>query len=169
MKELLEAFKALERLGASWKVRRVTKTAPYDTIECTALVQTKEGVMRGLVDVKQGQTYGQTKAEVTCYLDGKLNDKGEFKHLSHSKVKAVKLYEHESNVLMGCSGGFFGVGQMLRPEGVVLMEHKHLVEFAERLIVVQNQQDQVVASRNFATVCARKSANETRAKKALFG
>lgn len=169
MDKLLEALRALGRLGASWKARRVTKAAPYDTIECITLVQMNEGVMRGLVEVRRGQTYSQVKAEIVCYFDGKLDDKSEFKHLSHPKTKATKLYEHESTVLMRYSAGFFGVGRGFRPAGVVPAEHQFLTNFAERLIAESDREKAESESVKAAEESAQKSANEAKARKVLFG
>lgn len=172
MRELLNALESLERLGASWKARRVTKTAPYDTIECTSLVQTSEGVIRGLVEVRRGQTYSQTKAEVACYLDGKLGDKkdkGEFKHLSHPKAKTTKLYEYENTILMRYSTGFFGVGRGFRHAGAVPLEHQYLTDFAERLMAKFDCEKLELEPAKAAEDGARKNANEAKARKALFG
>lgn len=169
MYELLKALRAFERLGAEWKARRVTKVAPYDTVECTTLVQTSRGVVRGLVEVRRGDTYSQTKAEVACYLDGKLDDKDEFKYLKHPKAKAAKLYEHESTVLMRHSAGFLGLGRGYRPNGTMPEEHRFLTDFAERLISAADRKGQTDEETKASEKSARKSANEARAKQALFG
>lgn len=168
MVELLNALKALERLSVSWKIRRVTKTAPYDTVECVALVQTSEGVVRGLVEVRRGQTYGQTKAEVACYLDGKLDDKGGFKHLKHPKHKTVKVYEYENLVHMKFSEGFLSIGRGYSAASPVPAEHQYLADFAERLAAGTERQNQEAETQKAAEECARKSANEVRARRALF-
>ena len=170
MKELLEALKALERLGASWKARRVSKGSLFNTIECTALVQTTEGVVRGLVEIQgKGSDDRRVKAEVSCHLEGKLMKDGGFKHLKHLKDKTVKIFEYENFVMYNYSKGFLGIGQGFRPAGTVPVEHRFLVDFAERLVAVADQQEQAEKSARANDESARKSANEARARHALFG
>lgn len=135
MKELLETLKALERLGAKWSARRVSKRFLFDTIECTTLVRTiPEGVIRGVVEVRRGDTW-RTKIEVHCYLGGQIKEDGTFKHSSHPKDKTVKVFECVNVVMYRYSKGMFGVGKGFRPIGGVSAEHQFLTDFAERLIV----------------------------------
>lgn len=168
MKELLEALRALERLGAEWKARRVTKKFVYDTIESTAVVKTSEGVVRGLIEVQRRNIYSRAKIEVTCFLDGRLEEDGTFKHTKHVKSKQVKLFEHDNEVTYHCLR-VFGIKLGYRPDNGVSVEHQFLVDFAERLIAEIDRQDQTTKAVKAAEDGVRKSANETRARKALFG
>lgn len=168
MRELLEALKALERLGATWKTRRVTKKFLFDTIECTALVQTREGVLRGFVEVQRWNTYCRTKMEVTCFLGAKLEADGKFKHSKHPKNETVKIFEYDSEMLYHCSKAF-GIKLGYRPDSRIPTEHQFLVEFTEKLVIVVDQQEQAVVLAKATEDGARKSANETRARHALFG
>lgn len=170
MKELLETLKTLGRLGASWKAQRVSKIELFDTIQCTALVRTDEGMVRGFVEVRGGETRYQTnvKMEVVCYLGGRPDDKGEFKHSRHPKNKTTKLFEYE-NVVLYRESKMLGISRGIRPVGAVPAEHQYLVNFAEKLIVVTDRENQAATAAKVAEESARKSANEARARRALFG
>ena len=167
MKELLEALGALERLGAEWKGRRVSKKFLFDTVECTTLVQAAEGVIRGLVEVQRWDGYCRTKVEVVCYLDGQLDDKGKFKHARHPKDKTVKLFEYEDEVLYKYSK-MLGVGLGWRPAGVVPEEHDFLVGFSERLIIKADA-DKKATDDEAAAAGEHREENKEKARRALFG
>lgn len=170
MKELLKALKALERLGAVWKARRITRGSNFNTIQCTTFVQTDEGVIKGLIEAQgTGSEDRRTKAEVTCYLGGRLEKDGMFEIGKHSRTETVKLFEYQNTVMLKHSSGFLGIGRGFRPAGMVPAEHQFLVDFAERLIVEIDRQNQAAASARAAEDDARKSANEAKAKHALFG
>lgn len=168
MTALLEALEALKRLGASWKARRVSKKFLFDTIECTALVQTKEGVIRGFVEVQRWDTYCCAKMEVACFLGGHLEKGGTFKHLKHLKDKKANIFEYENVVLYHYSK-VFGIGLGYKPVGKVPAEHQFIVGFVERLIADVDRKGQVEALAKVATESVRKSANKETARRALFG
>ena len=168
MKELLEALGALERLGASWKARRVSKRFIYDTVQCTALVQTDQGVIRGLVVIQRSNTFGRAKMEVTCFLDGHLKEDGVFEEKKHPKDKKIKLFEYDNEIMYRYSR-VFGIGLGWKPESRVSAEYQYLVDFAEWLIAETDREDQATKSAKEAEKRARKIANEAKARKALFG
>ena len=170
MEELLEALEALERLGAEWKARRVSKKFLFDTVECIALVQTAEGesVIRGLVGVQRWDGYCRTKIEVVCYLDGQLDDKGAFKHARHPKDKTVKIFEYEDEVLYKYSK-VLGVGLGWRPAGVVPEEHDFLVGFSEWLIIKADADKKATDEETAAVADEHREENEGKARRALFG
>lgn len=170
MKELLEVLRVLERLGASWKARRITRGSNFNTIQCTTLVQTDEGVIKGLVESQgTGSEDRRTKVEIICYLGGHLEKEGTFDAKKHSKAETVKLFECQNAVLLKFSGGFLGIGRGFRPVGTVPAEHRFLVGFAERLIAETDQEEQITESAKVAEDGARKSTNEAKARHALFG
>lgn len=168
MKELLEALRALEWLGAEWKARRVSKKFLFDTIECATLVQIDAGVVRGLVEVQRWDGYCRVKSEVACYLDGRLKDDGTFKHVGYAKDKTIKLFEYENEVLYRYSK-MFGVALGWRPVGVIPTIHQFLVEFSERLVVKADTAKKAAEEGEAATDGKRRCENETRARQALFG
>src|SRR3989344_6367240 len=133
MRELLEALRALERLGAEWKARRATKRLAFDTVECVTLVQTDEGVVKGFVEAQRQESCRRAKMEVVCYLGGCLKKDGRFDGGKHSKSKTVKLFEYDSEVLYRYSK-VFGVGLGWHPVGRVSAGHRLLIDFADRLI-----------------------------------
>ncbi len=168
MEKLYETLMALYHLGATWTARRATRSAPYDTIVCTTLVQTDEGVVRGLTE---SQEFRRTvRAEIAVYIGGKLDDKGEFKHQSHSRAKTVKLYEYENTVPEGGKywEGFFGLFHGFSPVATPQID-LYLQDFAYRLIQAADREEAESKTAKAAQESARKSANETRARKALFG
>lgn len=168
MKELLEALKALERLGAEWKARRKSTLYLRDTIECDSLVQTDEGVIRGLVRVRRNDIW-RVQMEAACYLSGRLKDDGAFKHIAHPKDKTVKLFEYDSTILFKYSKGFFGLGAGFRPIGGVPAEHQFLTDFAERLWVEAEATQKTAEAERTASVSRHRRDNETAARRALFG
>lgn len=168
MKELLEALGALERLGAEWRARRVSKKFLLDTVECTTFIQKDEGVVRGIVGVQKWDGYCRTKMEVACYLDGRLKDNGTFKHVGHAKDKTVKLFEYENETLYQYSK-MFGVALGWRPVDVVPTIHQFLVEFSERLIAETDAAKKAAEEEETTVAGERQRENEMRARRALFG
>ena len=167
MKEMTEALDALECLGAEWKARRVSKKFIFDTVECTTLIQTEEGVLRGLVEVQRWDGYRRTKTEVACYLGGRLDDKGAFKHLKHPKHKTVKLFEYEDETLYRYSK-VFGVGLGWRPVGAVPTEHQFLVDFAGRLVAEADADKKATDDEAAVNAENQRRGNEEKARRALF-
>ncbi|MBI2674368.1 MAG: hypothetical protein HYX22_01355 [Candidatus Yanofskybacteria bacterium] len=133
MKKMLEVLRVLEQLGAEWKARRITRTRIHDTIECVTLVQMDEGVVRSLVTVDRVSGYSRTEAEIVCYLAGRLEEDGVFKHAKHPKDKTAKLFEYQNTVMYRYSK-VFGIKLGWRPVGTVPAEHQFLTDFADRLI-----------------------------------
>ncbi len=168
MEKLLGALKALERRGATWKARRVSRQYLFDVIECTALIQVKEGVLRGLIEVQRWDGLCRVKAEVVCYLGGHLDEKGEFKHLKHSRSKTAKLYEYSNEILYRYSS-ILSIGLGWKPMGNVPAEHQYLVEMAERLVSVYDRDRQAAKEKEEATANTQKAANKTKGERALFG
>lgn len=168
MKELLEALKALERLGAEWKARRKSTLYLRDTIECDTLVQTDEGVIRGLVRVRRNDIW-RVQMEVACYLGGRLKDDGTFKHTAHPKDETVKFFEHDNAVLFKYSKGFFGLGAGFRPIGAVSAEHQFLTDFADRFWAEADSAQKAVEAEKVAAASHKRLNNETTARRALFG
>lgn len=167
MKELLEAFKALERRGGIWKARRVSRQYLFDVIECTTLIQVGEGVLRGLIEVQRWDGLCRVKAEVVCYLGGRLDDKGGFKHQRHSRAKTTKLYEYSNEVIYRYSS-ILGISLGWKPMGGVSAEHQHLVEMAERLVAVYDHDRQAVKEKEKNATENQKAANKTKGEQALF-
>src|SRR3989338_7592619 len=132
MKELLETLQALDQLGAEWKARRITRTRIHDTVECAALVQTDEGVVRGLITVDRVSGYSRAEAGVVCYIGGRLREDGVFKHAKHAKDKTAKLFEYKNTVMYRYSK-VFGIELGWRPVGAVPAEHRVLTDFADRV------------------------------------
>lgn len=168
MRELLETLKALKRLGAEWKARRVSTLYLRDTIECIALVQTNEGVIRGLVRVRRNDIW-RVQMEAACYLGGRLKDDGEFKHTVPPNNETVKLFEYDSTTLFQYSKGLFGLGAGFRPIGRVLAEHQFLTDFADRLIAAVEADQRTADEEKTAVVAEQRRQNETTARQALFG
>src|SRR3989344_7830207 len=132
MEKLNKVFNALDQLGSLWEARRLSKKFLFDTIECTTLGQTTEGVIRGFIEVQRWDGLCRTKAEVVCFIDGHLYKKGGFKHLKHPKIKTAKLYEYNNEVLYRYSK-FFGIGLGWSPIGGLPAEHRFLIDFVDRL------------------------------------
>lgn len=168
MKELLEALKALERLGAEWKVRRASELYLRDTVECTALVQTNEGVVRGVIKVSHNDVW-RVQAGVACYLNGHLKNDGTFKHMGHPASKTVKVFEYANTVLYKYSKGLFGLGAGFHPIGLVPTEHQYLTDFAGRLIAETDTVQKTGKDEAIAVAESRRQENEARARRALFG
>ncbi len=168
MKKMMEALRALERLGAEWKARRVSSLYLRDTVECVALVQTDEGVMRGLVRVSRNDIW-RVQVSVSCYLGGQIEENGEFKHARHPERKTVKLFEYDSTILFRYSRGVFGLGAGFRPIGAVPVEHQFLTDFANRLIAKADVAQKAIANEAKAVAEERRRRNEETARRALFG
>lgn len=168
MKELLKALNALEQLGAEWKVRRASTLYLRDTVECVNLVQTDEGVVRGLVRVRRNDIW-RVQMEVVCYLNGRLKDDGTFKHNTHPKDGTVKIFEYDSTILFKYSKGLFGLGAGFRPIGAVSAEHQFLTDFADRLWVEVDVAQTAAEAEKVAADSQRRPNNETTARRALFG
>lgn len=174
MKELLEgvaggALKALERLGAEWEARRATKVIAFDAIECVTLIQTDEGVIKGLVEVVciEGVSRRANMA-VTCYLGGHLKKDGTFKSGKHPKSQTTKIFEYESEVPYRYSK-IFGVGLGFRPAGAVPAEHQFLADFTERLIADVDAAQKAANDEAMSAAEERRRKNEETARRALFG
>ena len=167
MKKMLETLRALEQLGAAWKARRATKRIAFDTVECTTLLQTDEGVIKGLVEVQRQESCRCTKIEVVCYLGGCLKKDGRFDGGKHSKNKIAKLFEHDSEVLYR-SSKVFGVWLGWRPVGVVSAEHQFLADFADRLIAETGAIQKATGDEEKAVAEERRRENEKTARRALF-
>lgn len=163
-----EALQALERLGAKWNARRVSKKFLLDTVECSTLVQTSDGVIRGMVEVQRWDGYCRTKAEVSCYIEGRLKADGTFKHVAHSKDKTVKIFEYENEVLCQCSK-VFGVALGWRPVDDVPIMHQFLTDFSEQLVGKADSAKRVVEKGQTTADDERRCENEARARRALFG
>lgn len=175
MKELLEALSALERLGAVWKTKRVSKGSLFDTIQCTSLIVTEDWVIKGIVEVQgKGTDDRRTKMKVTCFLEGKLDkqDKGgvepKFTDAKHPKDKTVKIFEYENVVLYRFSR-VFGVSLGLKPIGAVPMEHQHLVGFADRQAVEFDATQKVAREGVAASAECQQRENKEKGRRALFG
>ena len=168
MRELLEALRALERLGAEWKARRVSLLYLRDTIECVALVQTDEGVMRGLVRVSKSDVW-RVEMAVMCYLGGQIGMNGEFKHARHPESETVRIFEYDSTILFKYSKGVFGLGAGFRPIGAVPAEHQFMTDFANRLIAEADAVKKVAEDETKAVADERRWRNEETARRALFG
>ena len=168
MKKMLEVLRALERLGAEWKARRVSTLYLRDTVECSALVQTDDGVMRGFVRVRWNDIW-RAEMTVACYLGGHIGDNGEFKHARHPESKTVKLFEYDSTILFKYSRGMFGLGAGFRPIGSVPAEHQFLTDFADRLIAEADATQRVAADEARRVAEERRRENEETARRALFG
>ncbi len=130
--ELLRYLRALEAKGAIWKTIRLSRKFLYDAVECTALAQTAEGVMRGVVEVRRQDDLSHCKAEITCYLGGQLDNNGEFKHAKHPKSKTTKIFEYEQKVFYRHKK-IFGIDLGWTPESPLSAEHQYLVEMTQKL------------------------------------
>lgn len=168
MKELLEALKALERLGAEWKARRATKVIAFDTIECGAVIQTDGSVIKGLVEVQQLDSCRQAKMVVTCYLGGRLKKDGTFKSGKHPKSQTVKIFEYESEVLYRYSK-VFGIGLGFRPVGAMPAEHQFLADLAEQLWAETDTAQKAVKDEATVVAESRRQENKATARRVLFG
>lgn len=168
MKKMLETLQALERLGAEWKARRITRTRIHDTVECTTLVQTDEGVIRGLVTVDRVSGYSRTEAEVVCYLGGRFGEDGVFKHAKHPKDKTVKLFEYQNTVMYRYSK-VFGIKLGWRPAGAVPVEHQFLTDFADQLFAEIDPAQETADNEVKVVADERRQRNKEMARRALFG
>ena len=168
MQKMLEALRALERLGAEWKARRVSLLYLRDTVECSALVQTAEGVVRGLVKVRRNDIW-RVQMEAACYLGGQIGENDEFKHARHPESETVKLFEYDSTILYKYSKGVFGLGSGFRSIGAVPAEHQFLTDFADRLIAEAEAERRVADDETKAAADERWRENEKTARRALFG
>lgn len=170
MEELLKVFKALERLGAEWSAIRVTRGFVFNTIQCSTLVQTDNGVVKGSVEARGARSEDRhIKAEVVCYLGGRLNKNGGFNTKVHPKSETVKIYEYSNTALLKYSSGFFGLGAGFRPASVLPAGHQWLTDFAERLIAGSDRAQAESEAAKVAKDSVRKSANKIKARRALFG
>lgn len=131
--ELFRCFERLQRLGAIWKPSRIGKMFFRDSIECTTLVQTPEGVFRGVVLVTRREDIYLVSAEVKFYREGKVVD-GKFKHGQHPSKDTVKVCEYENEVLFNFSR-IFGINLGWKPRKPIPETHRRLIEMVDRLIV----------------------------------
>lgn len=170
MRGLLRTFQALECLGAKWSAIRVTRGSVFNTIQCSTLVQMDDGVVRGSVEARgAGSEDRHVKAEVVCYLGGRLNENGGFNTKGHPKSETVKIYEYSNTALLKYSSGFFGFGAGFRPASIMPVDHQWLTDFAEHLIARSDRAQTESEAAKVAKDGVRKSANEARARRALFG
>ena len=168
MKKMLEALEALERLGAEWKARRASKRIVFDTVECVALVQTDEGVVKGIVEVQRQESCRRMKMEIVCYLGGRLKKDGRFDGGKHPKSNTVKLFEYDSEILYR-SSKVVGIGLGWHPIGVVPAEHQFLADFADRLIAEVDAERRAADDEAKVVTDERRRENEETARRALFG
>lgn len=168
MEKLNKVFNALDRLGSLWAARRLSKKFLFDTIECVTLVHTKEGVIRGFVEVQRLTNLCRTKVEVVCFIDGYLDENGEFKHLKHPKIKTVKLYEYNNEVLYKYSK-FFGIGLGWNPIGAVPGEHQFLTDFADQRIIIFENNKKADEAKKTSSNEVESQNNKEIARRALFG
>jgi len=168
MREMLEALRALERLGAEWKARKVSLLYLRDTVECSAFIQTDEGVMRGLVKVSKNDIW-RVEMSVICYLGGQIGTNGEFKHARHPERKTARIFEYKNTILYKYSKGLFGLGAGFRPIGTVPAEHQFLTDFADRLTAEADVARKAAGDEAKAIAEERRRRNEEMARRALFG
>lgn len=131
--ELFQCFEQLSRHGAVWKSTRIGKMFFRDSIECTTLVQTSDGVFRGVILVTRREDIYIVEAGVKFYRDGKVVD-GKFKHGQHLSKDTVKVCEYENEVLFNFSR-IFGIDLGWKPRKPIPETHRRLIEMADRLVV----------------------------------
>lgn len=166
MPTAIEAFQAMECLGASWNFRKLTKKFVYDTAEITGWAQSQEGVLKAVIEVQRWNSYRRVKIEVTCFLGGLLLEGGKFEEKKYSREKAT-AFQYENVVLFS-----YSKWRGWRPTSSVSGEHLFLVRFADQLAeIYERQAEQAEQASQLAARerVAAKEVREAQARQALFG